>query len=170
MLCNLLAKAPFQTEMRVVRPKMGSLITDIHCWHLSSVCQGWRRKEMVFREPEIQESVTLKPTAECNMLMPGWNSWQFTWAMLKCSGALLGNKQSQTGTGSINGSHLQSPWGLLTDAHLTGCCHLLYCPGSGIVNVWRLSRLFKLAFNTMRQSFPTALLAHFEFLIYFVYF
>lgn len=77
-LCNLLAKAPFQTEMRVVRPKMSSLITDIHCWHLSSVCQDWRRKKMVFREPEIQESVTLKPTAECNVLMPGWNSWQFT--------------------------------------------------------------------------------------------
>lgn len=68
VLCNLLAKAPFQTEMRVVRPKMSSLITDIHCWHLSSVCHGWRRREMEFREPEIQESVTLKPPAECNVL------------------------------------------------------------------------------------------------------
>lgn len=97
VLCNLLAKAPFQTEMRVIRAKMSSLIPDIHCWHLSSVCHGWRRREMVFREPEIQESVTLKPLAECNVLMPGWNSWQFTWAMLKCSRALLGNKQRQTG-------------------------------------------------------------------------
>lgn len=71
VLCNLPAKAPFQTEITAARPKTNSLITEIHCWHPSSVCWGWKRKEMVFREPEIQEPVTLKPSAECNMLTSG---------------------------------------------------------------------------------------------------
>lgn len=70
-MCNLLAKAPFLTEMRVVRPKKNSFITEIHFWHLSSGSRDWKRKEVVFREPEIQEPITLEPAAECHMLMSG---------------------------------------------------------------------------------------------------